>query len=173
MKGVKISQIILLVLLVVPYSLRGQIQQGRVLQSAANNEQTDSTIVVFKKSIFSILSEDSYGAGSINIIQDREINSLLDRYAEEATERKLLGYRIRIFNSNAQTARDASLEMETRFREKHPNVAVYRTFVDPNFRVTTGDFRTKSEAEKFKREIERDFPATFIVRENINFPPLW
>ena len=46
---------------------------------------------------------------------------------------------------------------------------VYRNFVNPNFKVTVGDFRTKSEALAFLEAVRADFPAAFIVRENIHY----
>ena len=164
-------------LVLLPSAMEGQIvQQGQNRQNAQQQEnisQEDTTqVIIIRRSIFDILSEQGYGNGSVQIIQDSKIDFLLNRYMAKASERKIQGYRIRIYNSNVQTAREASLEMEMRFREKYPNVTAYRTFVDPNFRVVIGDFRTKSEAEKFKIEIGKDFPGAFIVRDNINFPPL-
>ena len=166
-RGLSFFSLMLLFVVLLPSSLAGQVQQVTV-----NSEQEDTTVVVVRRSIFDVLSENEYGIGTVRVDQDSRIDSLLNRYAENAASRRILGYRIRIFNNNAQNAREVSLEVENNFREKYPEVSVYRSFAEPNFRVTVGDFRTKSEAEKFKREIEKDFTSTFIIQDNINFPPL-
>jgi len=181
-RGLVFLTALALLVILNPFSLEGQtaLQQGRNqqglqqgVQQQSDVAQNDTTRVeVVRKSIFDILAEQSYGNGSVQIIQSNSIDALMNRYVGKASEKKLQGYRIRIFNSNVQTAREASRDMETKVREKYPDIAVYLTFVAPNFRVTIGDFRTRSDAEKFKREIEKDFPGTYIIRENINFPPL-
>ena len=160
--------------LFLPLSLTGQTTQSWRVQTLLNNEQQADTtvVVVVRESIFNILSAREANTGSVRVYQNSSIDSLMNRYVRKASGRNLTGHRIRIFNSNAQNARDLSLEIETKFKELYPDVAVYRSFVDPNFRVTVGDFRTKSEAEKFKRVIGKEFPGTFIIRDSINFPAL-
>ena len=177
-RGLSIISAILFLLILLPFSVEGQtIQQGQtrqgVQQQSDINKSDTTQVLIVRRSIFDILAEQGYGNGSVQIIQDNSIDILMNRYMAKAAERKLRGYRIRIFYSNVQTARETSLEVEKQFREKYPNIAVYRTSEESNFRVTVGDFRTKSEAEKFKREIEKDFAIIFIIREeSINFPPL-
>ena len=164
--NMRVFQIVILLMFILPFSMTGQTEQVVV-----ENQEDTTSVIVIKKSILEILAEDGYGL--VRISQESDIDTLLEKYVELASTRNLRGYRIRIFNDNAQTAREASLEMENLFREKYPDVAVYRTFVGINFRVTVGDFRTKSDAERFRREMVKDFPATpFIIGENINFPPL-
>jgi Sporulation related domain. len=177
-RGLSFLTAIALLVILNPFSLEGQtvLQQGRNQQGLQQQggviQEDTSRVVMPRRSIFDILAEQNYGNGSVQVIQSSSIDALMNRYMEKASEKKLQGYRIRVFNSNVQTARSASLDMETKVKEKYPDIAVYRTFAETNFRVSIGDFRTRSDAEKFKREIEKDFPGTFIVRESINFPPL-
>jgi len=175
-RGLSFISTILFLLVLLPFSVEGQsvqpVQTRQGIQQIEINQSDTTQVLAIRRSIFDILVEQGYGNGSVQIIQDSNIDLLMSRYTAKAAERKLQGYRIRIFNNNEQTARETTLELEKQFREKYPDTAVYRTFADPNFRVTAGDFRTKSEAEKFKREIDKDFPKSYVVRENINFPPL-
>ena len=46
----------------------------------------------------------------------------------------------------------------------------YRTYSNPFFRVTVGDFRTKSEAMQLLQQVKGAFPTAFIVRETIGYP---
>ena len=41
---------------------------------------------------------------------------------------------------------------------------------NPYFKVTVGDFRTRSEAVKLLERIRGAFPSAFVVKENIEFP---
>ena len=80
------------------------------------------------------------------------------------------GYRIRIFFDNSQNARGASSAALYRFKLRHPGVSAYRTFDSPNFKVTVGDYRTRSEALAALKMIQAEFPSAFIVRERFKYP---
>ena len=82
------------------------------------------------------------------------------------------GYRIRIYFDNSQNAREASSAIMASFVSRHPDMPAYRTFDSPNFKVTVGDFRTRSEALAALRIIQMEFPSAFIVREKFRFPSL-
>ena len=49
-------------------------------------------------------------------------------------------------------------------------IPAYRSYVNPYFKVSVGDFRTKAEAMEKLIHIKRVFPAAFIVKEKIRFP---
>ena len=57
-----------------------------------------------------------------------------------------------------------------RFEAMYHDVKAYRTYANPYFKVTVGDFRTKSEAMELLSRIKVNFPSAFVVRENISFP---
>ena len=84
--------------------------------------------------------------------------------------RTLSGYRVRIFFDNKQTARVESEETLKRFESMYHDVVAYRTYANPYFKVTVGDFRTRSEAVKLLERIRGAFPSAFVVKENIEFP---
>lgn len=80
------------------------------------------------------------------------------------------GYRIRIYFDNSRTSREESALEEERFHRMYPQYRTYRSFKNPFFKVTVGDFRTKSDAQIALSDIVRQFPSSFIVREKIKFP---
>lgn len=80
------------------------------------------------------------------------------------------GFRIRIYFDNKQNSREASAESEARFRKLFPGYNTYRTFQNPFFKVTVGDFRTKADAQVALQRISRVFPDAFIVKEKMKFP---
>ena len=47
---------------------------------------------------------------------------------------------------------------------------MYRTFESPNFKVSVGDFRSKDEALRLFNELKVQYPAAFLIKENINYP---
>jgi hypothetical protein len=57
-----------------------------------------------------------------------------------------------------------------RFQGAFPGYSAYRSFTSPHFKVTVGDFRTKSEALQMLQRVKGMFPSAFIVKEQINYP---
>jgi hypothetical protein len=117
------------------------------------------------------LNEYQSGMGIVTIKQDPRVEQLLNSYyVQNASKPGMQGFRIRIFFDLGQQSRNNSLEVTNEFMEKFPGVAVYRTFDSPYYKVSVGDYRTRDEALKHLREINKLHPKAFIVPEWINFP---
>ncbi len=152
--------------------------------SAQNNEEAkqipdslfrtapvlDSTYL--NRDIFTILSATGLNRSTVKINQSSEIESAMRSIIANATQKRLNGFRIRIFFDNKQDARVKSESVRQSFIEQFPGTGVYRTYDNPYFKVTVGDFRTKSDAMRMLKRVEGLYPSAFIVREHINFPPL-
>jgi len=130
----------------------------------------DSTF--FKKDIFSILQEAGPYSNRVNVEQTNNLLTAFYNHIAQASNKKIAGYRVRIFFDNRQDAREHSRADSVRFATNNPAVHAYRNYDNPYFKVTVGDFRTKSEATMLLKRIESDFPSAFLVKEIINFPPL-
>ena len=88
-------------------------------------------------------------------------------------KRRINGYRIRIYSGNSQDARRRCDEIAGGFAASHPDIPVYKSYSNPFFKVTVGDFRTRDEALLFAESISGRYPSAFLVREPINYPSLW
>lgn len=110
------------------------------------------------------------GKADVKIHQSKEIWEAMSEHFQTNKSRTISGYRVRIFFDNKRTARVDSENTLNSFVEKYRDIAAYRSYVNPYFKVTAGDFRTKSEAMQLLRRIKREFPSAFIVKENISYP---
>ena len=123
------------------------------------------------KDILEIMpSKESGAKADVNVHQSQAITYSLKKHVVNNTQRPLNGYRVRIFFDNKQTARVESEETLKRFESIYRGVSAYRTYANPYFKVTVGDFRTKSEAMELLSRIRYEFPAAFVVKEAINYP---
>lgn len=106
----------------------------------------------------------------VHINQSATISRALEKQISGNPTRTISGYRVRIFFDNRQTSRTESEAALKRFVSLHHGIAAYRSYVNPYFKVTVGDFRTKSEAMELLSRLQREFPTAFVVKENINYP---
>lgn len=114
--------------------------------------------------------KDSGDVATVNVYQAQTLTDALQEHITSNATRTLSGYRVRIFFDNKQSARAASEETLKRFESMYHDVVAYRTYANPYFKVTVGDFRTKSEAMALLERIRAEFPSAFVVKENISFP---
>lgn len=120
----------------------------------------------FGRSIFSALPP------TVRVNQSASLRSDFEATVGSNGSRKLNGYRIRVFFDNSQSARGASEAVAAGFRHSYPGIGVYRTYESPFFRVTVGNFRTRSEAFAFLQRIKGSYPGAFIMKCPIDYPPV-
>lgn len=123
------------------------------------------------KDVFGIMPSKSRGdEADVEIRQSQEIKNSMRSHVEANAKRTMSGYRVRIFFDNRQSARNDSEATLKKFRNLYPEVVAYRIYANPYFKVTVGDFRTKSEAMELLTTIKGAFPSAFVVKENIEYP---
>ena len=143
-------------------------------------ELVDSVVYIHSSGVDTLLSgKDIFhvmplrangGKADVEIYQSQTVASALRKQVAANAGRAMAGYRVRIFFDNRQSARVESEAALKKFEAMYHDVKAYRTYANPYFKVTVGDFRTKSEAMALLSRIKSEFPSAFVVKENIGFP---
>jgi hypothetical protein len=108
-----------------------------------------------------------------NPTRDARLDKMLNWHIEKNQKiNGMKGFRVEIFFSSEFDAKAQALDKKVEFLSKYPEYAVHIKYDAPNFRVRVGDFRTKNEALKLYKEIEKSYPVAFIVADKIEFPLL-
>jgi hypothetical protein len=121
----------------------------------------------------SVVAEPAYILDRIHVNQDPRLEKMLKWHIVNNRMRDgISGYRVEIFFSSANDAKEQALNKKKEFLSKYSEYNVHVKYRAPNFSVRVGDFRTKNEALKLHRKIRKDYPGAFIVPDLINFPEL-
>ena len=129
-----------------------------------SSSSVDSTLV--GRSIFNLLpSRDRGGKATVTVHQSQEIRDAFNRQVAANASKRVVVYRIRIYNDNKQNARAASESAMHRFKAMYPGISAYRSYVNPFFKVTVGDFRSRPEADRLLQQLRGSFPTAFVVKE--------
>jgi hypothetical protein len=124
---------------------------------------------VLRITVFSFAQKSSVDTGKVELVQDYKIKELLNKHIDINSKAPIKGYRIKIhFGADKNKAK----EIKAKFISKFPDIPAYEKYDQPNFNIRVGDFRTKLEAYKFLKEIQVDFPSSFLVQDNIEMPEL-
>lgn len=104
--------------------------------------------------------------GTVKIYQSNNIKNVLFLHLEARKKNiENNGYRICIFADSGQEANRKAESVRSVFMSRYRDVQPYKKFNYPFYRVYVGDFKTKSEAMKFLKKLERDFPNAYIVSD--------
>ncbi len=155
-------------------------QQTEAYTLTVTNTQDSTVVATVKPTLDSLLIgvnivnyvELNNSTGSVTVNHPSQIDSLLVSQTISNAEKKINGYRIRLFFDNKQTARTESEQIEKEFKLRFPTIPLYRTYTNPFFKIVIGDYRTKSEATKALKTIVQVYPKAIIVKENISFPEI-
>ena len=126
----------------------------------AQDEADTAAVVSAEKNFEQLMT--SVG-GSVSMTDS--LRAALMMQVEKNKGRKSSVYRIRIYFDNSQNARTVSTQVADTFKVYYPNIPVYRSYSNPYFKVTVGDFRTKSDAMRFLEAIRPKYPTVFLVKE--------
>ena len=70
------------------------------------------------------------------------------------------GFRVQIYNGND---RNEANRIKLDFMRRHPDVRVYMSYIQPQYRVKVGDFRTRAEARELAGLLEAHYSPIIIV----------
>lgn len=70
------------------------------------------------------------------------------------------GFRVQIYSGNDRVK---ATETKVDFMKRFPGVRTYLTYVQPQFRVKVGDFRTRAEAQKMYEQTSTLYNPCMIV----------
>ena len=100
----------------------------------------------------------------ITIHCDQRVDHLIE--VEKRTD-KIIGYRLQICLDSDKKIVDQARD---KYLKLYPLTDTYVNFENPHFNLKVGDFRSRMDAEKIKREIFGEFVISIIHEEMINLP---
>ena len=131
-----------------------------------------SGTVVFaqSKDILSDLAQATENGGAVVMEQDTLLTSLIALQREvNVAKGGVEGFSIRLYRGNdIQTARKGAEEVKAMFLLKYPDDAVYMEYVQPNWFVRVGDFKTYGKALKLRNELEKELSQ---IKDDIYIVP--
>ena len=102
------------------------------------------------------------------VMMSDSVEKAMTAQVERNKARKTQIYRVRIYFDNSKDARTVSQQIVDTFSVYHPGVPVFRSYDNPYFKVTVGEFRAKSDAMRFLEAIRKEYPTVFLVRESFS-----
>ncbi len=110
--------------------------------------------------------------GEVTLMYDSKFETILLNRREANKNKLINGWRVQIFFGSGSSAKAEAEKAKKDFLKRFPDIPAYLLYEAPYFKVRVGDFRTKMEAAKMKKDLTGIFTNTFIMEEKISLPPL-
>ena len=120
-------------------------------------------IIIFSIPFLALAQHDTSFSvtGEIISINQKGINNLVNKYSSVLTNLGgIEGWRVQLkFTSK----REDIISYQKKFTSLYPEIPSHITFDSPYYKLTIGNFRTKNEALKTKKLIEKKFPGAHPI----------
>ena len=140
-----------------------------------NNELFMMRLLLFTLLLFTTAVTYSQDSNAVVVHKDPRIDLLIKKQIEineatsRAARRTASGFRILVMNTNN---RAKAMEAKTTVYQQFPELPSYLMYQSPFFKLKVGNFRDRSEAEAYLKDIQRLFPSgVYVVRDIIEVKP--
>jgi len=117
-----------------------------------------------------LAQKDPSNGARVVITEDDSVRAAVRQSRE--SDRKIHGYRVRIFFDNGQYARQKASEALSQFRSLYPGIPAYIIYENPYFKVSVGNCVTSEEAVRLWGNVKSSFDHAFVVREDFSISAL-
>ena len=133
---------------------------------------------------FFFLTTNAFGQNDDTVLQESHVivhqDERLDILGEKEAQinwlnykmatRTAMGYRLQVLSTND---RELAMKTKTDLLQTFPEQKVYMLFRQPYIKLRFGNFKTKEEAERYRKQISRmlDGALIFLVSERIEVKP--
>jgi len=136
---------------------------------------------MMKTLIFALLSTLSLGlhaqadTAAVLVHVDPRAEALSERQAavnlaiKKANTRTAKGYRLLVVNTSK---RNEAIDAKTKVYTHFPELKAYLVYQTPYFKLKAGNFKTREEAEQYRKSLNVVFPkGVFIINDTIEIKP--
>jgi len=116
------------------------------------------------------LMPESYSANNAQVFINENPKLLnVIKYHKKLNKENLeiRGWRIRVYMGSGKDARAQANSIKLRIRNSYPDVEPHLVHHSPYFKILVGDFRTRIDAESFRKKIRRQYPNCYVVESEI------
>ena len=120
--------------------------------------------------IFICLFAFSWAQKNVSFDKEKGIEVVEQQYIDTWKKiKKMDGFRIQVISFAGVNSKTSIEKAATQFEQQFPNIPCYKSYLEPNFRLRVGNYRTKLEAYKALQKISLTFSGAFVLKEQIDF----
>jgi len=80
---------------------------------------------------------------------------------------EIRGWRIIVYMGSGKNARNQANSVKLKIRNRYSDVEPHLVHHSPYFKILVGDYRTRIDAESFRRKLIREYPNSYVVESEV------
>jgi len=113
-----------------------------------------------------IFSKEDFGQAKVYFNQEAQLNDIIVSKVHTKKNRQV--WRVRIYFGSGKNARSTAQSTRNSFVAKYPDIRADIDYPSPYFKVLVGSFKTRIEAESFRKKLGREYPNSRVELINIS-----
>jgi hypothetical protein len=110
-----------------------------------------------------IFSPEDNSQAKVYINQDSRLNEIIIGKAQ--SKKTFTVWRVQIYQGTGKNSRAEAGFIEKNFKSKYGDVSTKQLYDPPYFKVHVGNFKTRLEAESFRKKIQNEYKSLWVVSE--------
>ena len=135
-------------------------------------QPSDDKDVANKNTVQDLLRTDSVTVGQSTIVFSQIITeeyvALMDSIDSKTQDQA--GFRIQLQSVSGPNAKESIFKLQSEFLSIYPDLDSYANWSSPNWVLRVGNYRTRLEASQTLENLKTDYPAAFILADQIESP---
>ncbi len=107
-----------------------------------------------------VFSSNDLGQSKVYINQESQLNEIV--VAKTQTQKESEVWSVQIYQGSGKNARGIASATINGFKSKYGDIEARLLYPSPYFKVTVGNFKTRIEAESFRRKILNEYPNSRV-----------
>jgi len=122
-----------------------------------------------------VIQTDTLSGGNILVYKDARLDLLVKKQADYNGKANLSrkyshGFRLMVIST---TDRNEAISAKTKLLQLYPEEKVYLTYQEPYFKIRFGNFRNRSDADDYQKQLDKLYPGVFVIPSPIEPKPEW
>jgi hypothetical protein len=112
-----------------------------------------------------IFSKEDFGQAKVYLNQEAQLNDIIVSKAHARKSQQV--WRVRIYIGSGKNARTIAQSTRNTFVAKYSEISADMVYPSPYWKVLVGNFKTRIEAESFKRKLSSEYPNSRVELINL------
>ncbi len=107
-----------------------------------------------------VFSNEDFSQSKVYINQENHLNEII--IAKTQTQKESEVWSVQIYLGSGKNARATGSSIKNSFESKYSDMSARLLYPTPYFKVLVGNFKTRIEAESFRRKILNEYPNSRV-----------
>ena len=121
---------------------------------------TNAQIEKLELTELGLFSKENFSQAKVYFNQEAQLNGIIISKTHTSKVRQI--WRVRVYMGSGKNARATATSTRNSFVARYPDISADIVYPSPYFKVVVGEFKTRIEAESFRKKVLGEYPKSRV-----------